>query len=151
MCWEGHPGTTEQLTCCIRCSLIKWGKLSWLAFTEKIQEGSHVRRWVNHRHQEPGFPGRYLDYFHTIGQEIRNWFRPNDHYASRWGEEGDVEVKVVPGWPAQHICMSGFYSPIYSSSKWQWESFLTGVSDHSQVNQYSSLLKKENFNGQKWI
>ena len=37
-------------------------------------------------------------------------------------------------WPAQHICMSGVYSPIYSSSKWQWESFSTCVSDHFQVN-----------------
>ena len=45
---------------------------------------------------------------------------------------------VVPGWPAQHICMNGVYSPIYSSSKWQWESFSTCVSDHPQVNQYSS-------------
>ena len=26
---------------------------------------------------------------------------------------------MVPGWPAQHIYMSGVYSPIYSSSKWQ--------------------------------
>ena len=23
MCWAGHPGTTEQPTCCIRCSSIK--------------------------------------------------------------------------------------------------------------------------------
>ena len=35
-----------QPICCIRCSPIKWGKVSWLAFTKKIQEGSHVRRWV---------------------------------------------------------------------------------------------------------
>ena len=34
-----------------------------------------------------------------------------------------VCCSVVPGWPAQHICVSGVYSPIYSSSKWQWESF----------------------------
>ena len=34
-----------------------------------------------------------------------------------------VGCSVVPGWPAQHICMSGVYSPIYSSSKWKWESF----------------------------
>ena len=27
MCWACHPGTTEQPTCCIRCSPIKWGKL----------------------------------------------------------------------------------------------------------------------------
>ena len=46
MCWAGHPGTTEQPTCCIGCPPIKWGKFSWLAFTKKTQEGSHVRRWV---------------------------------------------------------------------------------------------------------
>ena len=46
-------------------------------------------------------------------------------------------LSVVPGWPAQHICKSGVYSPIYSPSKWQWESCSTCVSDHSQVNQYS--------------
>ena len=34
--------------------------------------------------------------------------------------------------------MSDVYSSIYSSSKWQWKSFSTCVSDHSQVNQYSS-------------
>ena len=32
-----------------------------------------------------------------------------------------VGCSVVPGWPAQHICMSGVYSAIYSPSKWQWE------------------------------
>ena len=32
-------------------------------------------------------------------------------------------LSVEPGWPAQDICLSGVYSPIYSSSKWQWESF----------------------------
>ena len=35
-----------QPTCCIRCSPIKWGNFSRLAFTMKIQEGSHVRRQV---------------------------------------------------------------------------------------------------------
>ena len=49
-----------------------------------------------------------------------------------------VGCSVVPGWPAQHICISGVYSPIYSSSRWQGESFSTCVSDHSQMNQYSS-------------
>ena len=47
-------------------------------------------------------------------------------------------LSVVTGWPAQHICMSSVYSPIYSFSKWQWESSSTCVSAHSQVNQYSS-------------
>ena len=44
----GHVILAPQIqpTCCIRCSPIKWGKLSWLAFTKKIQEGSHVRKWV---------------------------------------------------------------------------------------------------------
>ena len=72
----GHVILAPQIqpTCCIRCSPIKWGKLSRLAFTMKIhliglrafdlvsslvwwetatnnftmkiQEGSHVRRWV---------------------------------------------------------------------------------------------------------
>ena len=51
-----------------------------------------------------------------------------------------VGCSVVPGWPAQHICMSGVYSPIHSSSKWQQGSFSTCVSDHSQVNQYFSGL-----------
>ena len=41
-CVGHHQGTTEQPTCCIRCSPIKWGKLSWLGFTKKIQEGSHL-------------------------------------------------------------------------------------------------------------
>ena len=30
------------------------------------------RAQLNHRHQEPGFPGRYLDCFRTIGRAIRN-------------------------------------------------------------------------------
>ena len=30
-----------------------------------------------------------------------------------------VGWSMVPGWLAQHICMSGVYSPIYLSSKWQ--------------------------------
>ena len=34
-----------------------------------------------------------------------------------------VGWSMLPEWPAQHICMSGVYSLIYSSSKWQWESF----------------------------
>ena len=38
-----------------------------------------------------------------------------------------VGCSVVPGWPAQHICMSGVYSPIYSSSKWQWGSVYSWV------------------------
>ena len=55
-----------------------------------------------------------------------------------------VGCSVVPGWPAQHLCMSGVYSPIYSSSKWQWESFSTRVSHHSQVNKYSFVYKQLN-------
>ena len=54
-----------------------------------------------------------------------------------------VGYSVVPGWPAQHIRMCGVYSPIYLPSKWQWESFSACVSDHSQVNLYSSLLNSE--------
>ena len=121
------------------------------------KENWNPRASLNHQHQEPRFPGRYLDYFHTIGLEIRNWFHPNGHYASAMGRcrsqmthlltwlpswiflvkasqlslphfigehlMQQVGCFVVPGWPAQHICMSGVYSPIYLSSKWQWESF----------------------------
>ena len=48
-----------------------------------------------------------------------------------------VGCSVVPGWPAQHFCMSGVYSPIYSSSKWQWEAFSTCVSKLiSQVRRF---------------
>ena len=142
------------------------------------KETWNLRARLNHRHQEPGFPGRNLDYFHTISQEIRNWFRPNGHSPSNMaaflnllGKSKPAKLtsfyrrapnaaggllcgarmtcpthlqewclSVVPGWPAQHICMSGVYSPKYSSSKWQWESISTCVSDHSQVNQYSSSL-----------
>ena len=115
----------------------------------RCKETWNPRVRLNYCHQEPKFPGRYLDYFHTIGQEIRNWFRPNGHYASAMGRGGryrsqmthfltwlpswifkpamlmqQVGCSVVPGWPAQLICMSGVYSPIYSSSKWQWNYFL---------------------------
>ena len=57
----GHVILAPQIqpTCCIRCSPIKWGKLSWLAFTKKIQEGSHVRRWVIWLLHTP--PTRVLD------------------------------------------------------------------------------------------
>ena len=124
-----------------------------------------------------GFLGCYLDYFHTISQEIRNWFRPNSHYASAMGRGGrcrsqmthlltwlpswifmvkasqlslphfigehlmqQVGCSEVPGWHAQHICMSDVYSPIYSSSKCNVYLLATCVSDHSQVNQYSSFF-----------
>ena len=122
------------------------------------KETRNPRARLNHCHQEPGIPGRYLNYFHTLSQEIRNWFRPNDNYASAMWRGGryrsqmthlltwlpswiflekasqlclphfigehlmqQVGCSVVPVWPAQHICMNGVYSPIYSSSKWQWE------------------------------
>ena len=161
-----NPNDTYTTTC---------QKTKQEMMASRWKETWNPRTWLNNRHQELGFPGRYLDYFHTTGQEIRNWLRPNGHYASamrrggRWGSQmthfltwlpswiflvkasqlslphfiGErlmlqVGCSVVPWWPAQHICMSGVYSPIYSSSKWQWESFTTCVSDQSQVNSSQS-------------
>ena len=62
------------------------------------------RTGLNHHHQGPGFLGCYLDYFHTISQEIKNWFRPNGHYASVMGRGGRCRSQMtdlltwLPSW-----------------------------------------------------
>ena len=59
---------------------------------------------------------------------------------------------VVAGWPAQHICMSGVYSPIYSSSRWQWESFYLCVRPLSSQPIFIMALRDKMVNSHnKWM
>ena len=40
MCWAGHPGTTEQPTCCIRCSPINEVSLAGLLWPRRFQKAA---------------------------------------------------------------------------------------------------------------
>ena len=40
MCWAGHPGTTEQPTCCIRCSPINKISLAGLPLPRRFKKAA---------------------------------------------------------------------------------------------------------------
>ena len=40
ICWAGHPGTTEQATCCIRCSSIKEVSLAGLPLPRRFKKAA---------------------------------------------------------------------------------------------------------------
>ena len=40
MCWAGHPGTTEQPTCCIRCSPINEVSLAGLPLPRRFKKAA---------------------------------------------------------------------------------------------------------------